>query len=122
MDITVAASTAFGGLIGLPSSGGSSAGVIAARKESKIPGRLRASPEPKLIPTNLPAPRGVRFQRGADHWRRSASGGTPRPDGQPLRRCRYALESAKYLLDSPTNIKMMAARTTTAVIQPGPRL
>src|SRR6478609_9090948 len=104
MDINVAASTAFGGLIGLPSSGGSSAGVIAARKESKIPGRLRASPEPKLIPTNLPALRGVRFQPA-------------RPAGQ-AQRCdwRKASESEKYLFAPPTYISTTAATVRNAVM------
>src|SRR5664279_2687719 len=57
MAITAAMVTTRGGAMGLPSSGGNSAGVIAARNESKIPGRLRASPEPKLMTTNLPADR-----------------------------------------------------------------
>src|SRR5664279_1112527 len=45
----VAMLTVRGGEIGRPSSSGSGAGVIAARNESKIPGRLRSSPDEKLM-------------------------------------------------------------------------
>ena len=63
--ITVAAMTVRGGLSGWPSSGGSSRGVMAARNDSKIPGRLRASPDAETHDTEPTGPfRRDRFQPG----------------------------------------------------------